>query len=198
MSGARKAVAQLEQPPAHVRLHRAQRTAKVRGELGVREAVEEGERDRLALLGIELAQAAHQGVGAFMRLGIARGRGRLVHQLGGEGVVHVRQLARAPHEVEAAVAHDRGHPGRGGALRSRVVRGVVPDADKAVLQCFLRERPLADYTQRNRTQFRARGAVEVGEGRMVAHRRAGDQLREPLLCRVGHGIVRGVPMFAGL
>ena len=75
-----------------------------------------------------------------------RGRRRLVDEVRHQRIVDVGLLARSPQHVEAAVAHDRGHPRRGRTLGPRVVGRVIPDVDETVLQDFLRERPLPDYT----------------------------------------------------
>src|SRR5206468_2779982 len=62
-AGAHEALLELQEPPAHVGLHRPQRAAQVAGQFRMRQAMEKRERDRLALLGVELAQAALQPVG---------------------------------------------------------------------------------------------------------------------------------------
>src|SRR5258706_7425221 len=144
--GAHEAILQFHESAAHVGLHGTERAAPVIGQFGMRQAVEERERDRLALLGVELAQAALQAMGFGALLGLARRRSTLVGQVRGELLVDVGLLARAPDDVEAAVAHDGRHPRHRRALRPGVVRRVVPDVDETVLQRFLREGPLTDYT----------------------------------------------------
>ena len=85
---------QAHEAAADVRLHRAQGLAHVLGELRVRQPVEEGERDRLALLGIELLQAVADRVRVLARPR-ARARARRTRPPGSARAPRPRPRSRA-------------------------------------------------------------------------------------------------------
>ena len=166
------------QPAPDPGLDRPQRLAHVLRQLGVRQPVQVGEHDALALAGAELLEA----VGQRARV-LAQGEQgfrppRLVgHGLHQQIVVLAAVLeVRAPQPVERAVANDRGHPGHRRTLACRVLLHVVPDVDEALLQHVLGPVLPAQYTQGDAVQFRGGVAVQLAEGALVAQHAARHQL----------------------
>ena len=126
-----QAALQRHQRAAHPRLHGAERLAQLRRDLGVAEALEEGQRDALPLQRRELVHARRRArAPPTARLSRSSGPGAVV----GHGVVHVFVLAVAgvrrtldgPHlglglvaaqAVDRAIAGDAGEPRERLALR---------------------------------------------------------------------------------
>jgi len=158
----------------HPGLHRAERLAQVLGELGMRQAVEKGERDRLALPGFQPAQAAGERRGIAAALELGQGAGVVAFQTF-ELLVIDRLRIRPSQPVEAAVAHDARHPGHGRGAARAVFRRVPPHADVAFLQHFLGPVFTPQYTQGDAEQFRRRGVIKCAERAAVAQRAAGEE-----------------------
>src|SRR6185436_2031015 len=140
-----KAAPQLRQTAAHPGLDRAERLAQVLRELGVRQAVEERERDRLALPGIQAAQAARHRAGFLRALELVeRARAGVRDVLFGAFGQWLRIRPAQP--VEAAVAHDAGHPRHRRRPARVVFRRVPPDVDVALLQYLFGPVLTSQYT----------------------------------------------------
>ena len=126
----------------------------MRGELGVRQALVERERDRLLGPGVERVDAvAHRArLGAREEhLGGRHGFGRQV-VFGGVIVVGGQRhgIDFPPAQlIEAAVADDGREPRHGLALRDLVRASVVPDVDVRLLQDLLRGGGVFQDTQRD-------------------------------------------------
>src|SRR6185436_8740102 len=111
--------------------------------------------DRLALLRLQLAQAARKG-GAVSR---ALERGEWARAVARDAlddlaldVDHLGVYAANP--VEGTVAHDARHPGHWRGEAFAVIGRAVPDPDVAILQHLFSQALLPDYTQRDAEQFR--------------------------------------------
>src|SRR5882672_2673257 len=124
------------------------------GELRMRQAVVERQGDRLALPRFQALQAARQRLGVLGALELGQRAGVVALGVVDDGAVLVAYLgAGTAQPVEAAVAHDAGHPGHRRREPGAVFGGVGPDAHVALLQHFLGPVFTPQYTYRDRAAF---------------------------------------------
>src|SRR4051794_26595590 len=204
--GGVEAALQRRQGATHPRLDGAERLAHLARDFGVAEALEERERDALALAWRELVHARRERAGIGGPAQQIERAGRLIRH----GVVHVVVLGvaaaagwsgsahlglglLAAQAVDGAVARNAREPREGLTLRRVEAARRPPDVDVHLLQDVFGLGSIAVDTQHDSEQMRARALVERGKSRTVAESGMGQQARQIVaaLGPVGGGFEHG-------
>ena len=162
-------LAQGRERARRARFDRAERDVLARRDLRVGEPLVERDLERLALrLGERGERAADLhalGRVARERLGIGRGRDRLVR----EDVARERAAAiAAAGPIDRQVAHQRDEPRRDRAALGGVLPGPLAHRQERVVQHVLRLRPVAHDAQRQRGEHGDVAVVELPDGVTIA------------------------------
>ena len=173
----------LESAP-HPRLDRAERLAELARELGVRQALEERERDRLLLPALECVDAIAGPTAASAPATSSSTGGRPVGRQFDFRLLFVvavsvtvstsRRRSRSRQRLRTMLVSQVS----GWLLAAVVDAGVVPDADERFLQHLLGGSGFPQDTQRDGVQMRRREPVELGERPLVGQRGPRQELRE--------------------